>query len=351
MTQSWRNVLIRPDRSIREALEIIDREALRVALVVSEEDHLFGVVTDGDVRRGLLNDISMSEPVSRVMSTSPITASVSSTRKQLIDLMEEKNILAVPLLDGEKICGMETLHGALNKPKLDNPVLLMAGGFGTRLRPLTESSPKPMLKIGDKPILETVIRSFMKAGFENFFISTHYMPEKIHEHFGNGSVLGINITYIHEDQPLGTGGALGLLPTDLPDDKPLIVMNGDVLTTVDFEQLVNFHTEHGADATMCVREYEYQVPYGVINGKGNKIVSMEEKPVQRFHVNTGIYVVSPHVFRSVEKNEAIDMPTLLEQQMLERDNVLMFPIHEYWLDIGRPDDFDRAQQDIVRLGI
>ncbi|RXJ72808.1 alcohol dehydrogenase [Veronia nyctiphanis] len=351
MNPSWRNVLIHPDSSIREALEIIDREALRVALVVSDSDKLLGVVTDGDIRRALLKDISMSEPVEKVMNTSPVTAPLSATRKQLIELMESKSILAIPLVDGEKICGMETLHSALNKPRMDNPVLLMAGGFGTRLRPLTESNPKPMLKIGDRPILETVIRSFMKAGFENFFISTHYMPEKIHEHFGNGSVMGINITYIHENQPLGTGGALGLLPADLPEEKPVIVMNGDVLTTVDFESLLNFHTDNDADATMCVREYEYQVPYGVISSKGKKITGMEEKPVQRFHVNTGIYVISPRVIRSVIKNEAIDMPTLLEQHMAERDNVLIYPVHEYWLDIGRPDDFDRAQQDIHRLGM
>ena len=177
------------------------------------------------------------------------------------------------------------------------------------------------------------------------------MPEQIQNHFGDGSELGVNINYVYEEAPLGTGGALGLLPSDLPQDLPLIMMNGDVLTKVDFERLLDFHNDNEADATMCVREYDYQIPYGVINGEGNKITSMVEKPIQRFFVNAGIYVVSPTVIQSVPKNHHIDMPTLLEQHMNERDNILMFPIHEYWLDIGRMDDFNRAQADIHSLGI
>jgi NDP-sugar pyrophosphorylase family protein len=208
-----------------------------------------------------------------------------------------------------------------------------------------------MLKVGGKPILETLIRNFIKAGFQNFYISTHYMPEQIENYFGDGTDLGVNITYVHEDEPLGTGGALGLLPDDLPKGLPLIMMNGDVLTKVDFQRLLDFHNENQADATMCVREYDYQIPYGVINGEGNKITSMVEKPIQRFFVNAGIYVVSPQVINSVPQNHKIDMPTLLEQHMEQRNNILMFPIHEYWLDIGRMDDFNRAQADIHSLGM
>jgi NDP-sugar pyrophosphorylase family protein len=313
---------------------------------------LLGVVTDGDIRRGLLNNLPLTESVSKVMNTSPTTAREGSSREELIDLMEKLDILSVPLLDvSGKVIGLETLHGALHQPKYQNPVFIMAGGFGTRLKPLTDTCPKPMLHIGNKPILETVIRSFIKAGFVNFYISTHYMPEQIQAHFGDGSEMGVNVTYVHEEQPLGTGGALGLLPKDLPKDLPLIMMNGDVLTKVDFQRLLDFHVDNGADATMCVREYDYQIPYGVINGEGNKITSMVEKPVQRFFVNAGIYVVSPDVIASVPKNHRVDMPTLLEEHMNERDNVLMFPIHEYWLDIGRMDDFNRAQADIHTLGL
>ncbi len=266
--------------------------------------------------------------------------------------MNEHDVLFIPIVEEHKLVGLETLHSALvTKPSYKNPVFIMAGGFGTRLRPLTDNCPKPMLKVGDKPILETLIKGFIKAGFHNFYISTHYMPEQIQQHFGDGSDLGVNISYVHENIPLGTGGALGLLPEDMPKDLPLLMINGDILTNVDFQRLLKFHMESDADATMCVREYDYQIPYGVINGEGSKITSMVEKPVQRFFVNAGIYVVSPQVIQSVEKNKKIDMPTLLELHMEKRQKVLMFPIHEYWLDIGRIDDFNRAQVDISNLGL
>lgn len=351
MSHSWKNILISPDSTIMQALKIIDTEALRVAIVVGDEQRLIGVVTDGDIRRGILNGLTLDTEVSKIMNSSPITACVNTPKKELIELMEKRSILSIPLVENDCVVGLETLHHLFEQPSYNNPVFIMAGGFGTRLRPLTDKCPKPMLKIGDKPILETLIRSFISSGFNNFYISTHYMPEQIKAHFGDGKELGINITYVHEESPLGTGGALGLLPDSLPKDLPLIMINGDVLTKVDFQRLLTFHQENQADATMCVREYDYQVPYGVINGEGNKITSMVEKPIQRFFVNAGIYVVSPKVINSVPKNHKIDMPTLLEQHMQENDNILMFPIHEYWLDIGRMDDFNKAQNDIYMLGM
>ena len=352
MSHCWQKTLIPESSTIKQALAIINSEALRVAVVVDQKQKLRGMISDGDIRRGLLNDLTLSDSVVKVMNSSPITAKSGASKESLVELMEQKQILSVPLIDQSgRIVGLETLHSALSKERYKNPVFIMAGGFGTRLRPLTDNCPKPMLKIGDKPILETVIKRFIKAGFNNFYISTHYMPEQIHQHFGDGSDLGVSISYVHEDTPLGTGGALGLLPENMPQDLPLIMINGDVLTNVDFERLLSFHMENDADATMCVREYDYQIPYGVINGEGNKITSMVEKPIQRFFVNAGIYVLSPTVIQSVPKNHHIDMPTLLEQHMNERDNVLMFPIHEYWLDIGRMDDFNRAQADIHTLGL
>lgn len=351
MSHNWENILIGPEVSIKDALGLINDESLRVALVVDEKRILKGVVTDGDVRRGILNNIDLDGPVSSVMNQSPVTARPERSKDELVRLMEEKCVLSVPVIDDDgKVLGLETLHSILAKPKYENPIFIMAGGFGTRLRPLTDDCPKPMLKVGDKPILETVLQSFIKAGFVNFYISTHYMPEKIHAHFGDGDKWGVKIEYVHEDAPLGTGGALGLLPNDLPD-LPIIMMNGDVLTKVDFERLLSFHLENDAKATMCVREYEYQIPYGVINGEGNKILSMVEKPVHRFFVNAGIYVVSPEIARALPRNHKVDMPTLLEQRIECSDSVLMFPIHEYWLDIGRMDDFNRAQSDIFSLGM
>ncbi|TKV21681.1 nucleotidyltransferase family protein [Citrobacter sp. wls613] len=351
MTQQWKNVLVSPESSILEALEIINKEALRVALVVNEDNTLLGVITDGDIRRGLLKNLPLTAEVQQVMNKKPVIASPVLSKKELNNLMSLHGILSIPLVDNGVIVGLETIASVATTAKYDNPVFIMAGGFGTRLRPLTDNCPKPMLKVGDKPILETVVRSFVKAGFTNLYISTHFLPEVIHQHFGDGDAFNAKITYIHEETPLGTGGALGLLPDSLSDTLPLIMINGDVLTNIDFERLLSFHTNNNADATICVREYDYQIPYGVITGNGNKIVSMVEKPVHHFFVNAGIYVVSPDIFKSVPKNHRIDMPTLLEQFMSKNKDVLMFPIHEYWLDIGRMDDFNRAQADIHSLGL
>jgi NDP-sugar pyrophosphorylase family protein len=221
----------------------------------------------------------------------------------------------------------------------------MAGGFGTRLRPLTNNCPKPMLKVGDKPILEQILLNFVEAGFHRFYISTHYMPEVIRDYFGNGEKWGISIQYVHEEEPLGTGGALGLLPHD-EIDQPLFMMNGDLLTSLNLHSFLEFHETHNGVATMCVREYEHQVPYGVITSEGTQIKSMVEKPVHRFFVNAGIYLLDPALVKSVVPGTRIDMPTLLEGQIDGGSAVNMFPIHEYWLDIGRMDDFHKAQTEM-----
>jgi dTDP-glucose pyrophosphorylase len=350
MSYDWKSILIRPEQPMRDALQLIDSESLRIALVVDDELRLLGVVTDGDVRRGLLNNLSLSSPVSYVMNKNPLTAKLGTTRKDLVRSMEGAKLLAIPLLSGDKVAGLETLQRVGQYSKYQNPVFLMAGGFGARLRPLTDNCPKPLLKVGNKPILEIVLDSFIKAGFVNFYISTHYLSDMIRDHFGDGSKWSVKISYVHEETPLGTGGALGLLPVDIPD-LPLILINGDILTNVDFERVLEFHDKHQAAATMCVRDYEYQVPFGVINGDGNKIISMVEKPVQRFFVNAGIYVISPEIRRSVIQNYRIDMPTLLEQFISRQANVMMFPIHEYWLDIGRMEDYNKAQRDVHELGL
>jgi dTDP-glucose pyrophosphorylase len=351
VNKSWKKVAISSETSIRDALQVIDENAIRIALVINDSFELLGVVSDGDIRRGILKSISLESPVCDIMNRNPFVCESGTDKTTLIEEMNKRDILSVPLIKKGKLVGLSLLHDELiDTPRYENPVFIMAGGFGTRLRPLTDNCPKPMLHIGDKPILETVILSFINSGFVNFYISTHFMPEIIHDYFGDGSKWGVNILYVHEEAPLGTGGALGLLPRDMPD-LPIIMMNGDVLTKVNFERLLSFHNENSSHATMCVREYDSQIPYGVIKGEGNKIISMIEKPIQRFFVNAGIYVVSQELARSVPLNHEVDMPTLLEQCIEQRYDVLMFPIHEYWLDIGRMDDFNRAQADIYSLGM
>lgn len=342
------DVVINRLDSIKSALEVLDAKALRIALVCDDNHRLEGVVTDGDIRRGILNGVTLTDPVAQVMHCSPVTIEPTVSRREAVALMQAKNILAIPVVKDGYLVGLETLQKFKSSVVYDNPVFIMAGGFGTRLRPLTDDIPKPMLKVGDKPILETIIRNFIQSGFSTFYISTHYLPEVIRGYFGDGSKWNVAIRYVHENEPLGTGGALGLLPSDVPD-LPMVVVNGDILTSVDIERVLEFHNERGATATMCVREYDYQIPYGVINGDGERIVDMEEKPIQRFFVNAGIYVLNPAVYKHVAANKAIDMPTLLQQHINKQDKVLMFPIHEYWLDIGRMDDFEKAQIDVRGL--
>ncbi|RUO49513.1 nucleotidyltransferase family protein [Pseudidiomarina donghaiensis] len=350
MSYDWKQVVVAPSTTLQSALKQLDEGALRIVLVCDEAMHLQGVVTDGDVRRGLLRGVGLEAPVSQVMNTQPITVTPETSRSDAVALMQSKSILAIPVVAEGHVIGLQTLQKLQSTHSYQNPVFIMAGGFGTRLRPLTDNTPKPMLKVGERPILETLLLNFIKSGFSNFYISTHYLPHVIRDYFGDGSKWNVNITYVHEEEPLGTGGALGLLPESTPE-LPLIMVNGDVLTSVDFERVLDFHMTHHALATMCVREYDYQIPYGVIMGDGERIISMEEKPIQRFFVNAGIYVISPEIFKNVEKHTRIDMPTLLQTYLDANEDVFMFPIHEYWLDIGRMDDFKRAQIDIKGLGL
>lgn len=346
--EQWETTLIPPDTTLESAIATLDRVALRIVMVVDSERRLLGVVTDGDVRRALLKHLPLVTPVQAVMNPSPRTATRDWTRDQILAAMDRYKFIHLPVVDDRnRVIGLETLQGLLHRPRLDNPVFLMAGGFGTRLRPLTQDCPKPMLRVGDKPILELILESFVNAGLHRFFISTHYMPEMIRSHFGDGSRWGVSIRYVHEESPLGTAGALGLLPHD-EIDLPLFMMNGDLLTTLNFRNLLEFQQEQQGVATMCVYEYEHTVPYGVIESDGRRITSIVEKPVQQFFINAGIYLLAPELVRRVGAGARIDMPTLLEQEIRAGREVSMFPIHEYWLDIGRMEDFQRAQQEFSR---
>lgn len=347
--KEWKAALIVPETSLEEAIATLDQEALRIVMVVDAKNRLLGTLTDGDVRRALLQHRPLTTKVGDVMCTTPRTARADWSKERILADMEKYQLLQLPVLNQEGVViGLENLHDILHKRHRNNPVFLMAGGFGTRLRPLTQNCPKPLLKIGEKPILELIFENFINAGFHRFFISTHYMPEMIREHFGDGSRWGVSIRYVHEDKPLGTGGALGLLPHD-EIDLPLFMMNGDLLTNLNFQTLLDFHQDHAGAATMCVREYEYNVPYGVVYSDGHRIRTMVEKPVHRFFINAGIYLLSPELVKNVEPGTYVDMPTLLEQQIAAGKDVNMFPIHEYWLDIGRMEDLKQAQQEFGSL--
>jgi NDP-sugar pyrophosphorylase family protein len=260
--------------------------------------------------------------------------------------MGKYDLLALPIVDdSNRLVGLETLKQVSQAIKRENPVFIMAGGFGSRLQPLTDHCPKPMLRVGDKPMLEHLIDQFISFGFHNFFISTHYLPEVIRNHFGDGSKWNVSIHYVHEDTPLGTGGALGLLPKDRPS-LPLIMMNGDVLTKLNYADLLEHHEDRGFDATLCVREDEHRIPFGVIETEKQLITNMVEKPTYRYKINTGIYVLNPEIVDSVQANEPIDMPALLERHRANGKRVGTYTSYDYWLDIGQMRDYQKAQKDI-----
>lgn len=346
--KDWRKVLVPPDTTLRETIRVIDQGALKIALVVDDKKHLLGTVTDGDIRRGILRGASLEDRISEVMNDSPTVARQNEGREKMLALMRHKQINQIPVVDGDGIIvGLERFEVILESTRRNNWVVLMAGGMGVRLKPLTDEVPKPLLKIGGKPILETILENFLEYGFNRFYISVNYKRELIEQYFGDGSRWGAEICYLRENEKLGTAGALRLLPEK--PVMPVLVMNGDVLSKVNFQQLLDFHLEHKAQATMCVSEYDFQVPYGVVKIDKHRINSIEEKPVQRFFVNAGIYVLEPEALELIPKNTHFDMPTLFEKLVASKWETAVFPIREYWLDIGRMDDFQRAETEFRKV--
>ena len=346
---NWKDVLLTPKDSLEKAIKVLHEGGLRIALVSDKFGVLLGTVTDGDIRRALIDQLTMESHISLVMNNNPVAVNNKTKSKKILSLMSEKQLLHMPIIDEDgALCGLETLQHLMQNSKYDNPVFLMAGGFGKRLKPLTDHLPKPLLKVGNKPILENILDQFIASGFHDFYISTHYKAEMVKKHFGDGSNWNVSIKYIHEEEPLGTAGGLGLLPSDLPK-LPILMMNGDLLTKIDFDKLLNFHLETGDDATMCVREYDFKVPYGVIKADGRHIVSIQEKPIQNFFVNAGVYVLNQSILDIVDGVNYLDMPELLEKIIKGSGRVNMFPVHEYWLDIGQIEQFDKAQQDAIKL--
>lgn len=345
----WQKMLVAPDTPMLEAVRLIDESSRAIALivlVVDAERRLIGTVTDGDIRRAIIAGLSLETPVERVMNRTPCAVQSGDSSDQVLSLMKLRMIRHVPRIDDEgRVVGIEVLEDLLQRGKRDNWVVLMAGGSGTRLRPLTDDYPKPLLKIGNKPILETILENFIAQGFYRFFISVNYKAEMLANYFQDGEKWGVSINYLREEQRLGTAGSLTLLPGE--PSLPVIVMNGDLLTKVNFANLLDFHSEQGAKATMCVREYDFSIPYGVVRLKNNRLMDIDEKPVQRFWVNTGIYVLEPSTLKFIPAGSCFDMPELFQRLISKRCKTTAFPIHEYWLDIGRLEDLERAKNDYL----
>lgn len=342
--KDWRSVIVGPSTPLRDALVRIDAAGIQLAVVADDEGRLQGLLSDGDVRRALLRGVDLSSPTADVMNSNPVVAEPSWSPQRILAEMRLKGVHHIPVVDANRViiglAMLDELAGIIRHP---NWVVLMAGGLGSRLWPLTENCPKPMLHIGGKPILENILESFVEQGFCKFFISVNYMAESIIDYFGDGSRWGVSINYLHEKKRLGTAGSLSLLPSR--PQHPFFVMNGDLLTRLRFDSMLRFHVEHGASATMAVREYDFQVPYGVVRMDGDRIESLDEKPVHKFFVNAGIYILSPEAMSCIQIDQHLDMPNLFDQITKNGAVASAFPLREYWLDIGRLDEYEKAQNE------
>lgn len=338
---NWKAAVVLPEATIHEAIVCLDQAALQIVLVCDVQGRLLGTLTDGDVRRAILAGTSMTEPVTGIMQKEPVTTSTGASRETVVRLMQSRDVRRLPVLDsGSRVVGLELIERLVELGAHPNTVVLMVGGLGTRLRPKTETVPKPMLEVGGKPMLQRIVENFRGYGFRNFVMAVNYRGEMIEEFFGSGTRFGVQIEYVREDKRLGTAGALALLQSR--PEAPFFVMNGDVLTECNFEMMLDFHAAEGAQLTMAVREYDFQVPFGVVNMADRAITSIDEKPVQSFFVNAGIYVLDPAVLAHIPADEATDMPAVVQRLIAAGASTRAFPLREAWIDVGRDEDYQRA---------
>ncbi len=339
-------VLLSPTDTIRRAIEVIEAGSIQIALVADRSRALMGTVTDGDIRRGLLRGIGLDGPVTEVMNRNPLSEPVGTPQDEILALMTRRHLKQIPLLDFKhRIMGLALLDDLLQSPQeKGNPVVVLAGGLGTRLHPLTADTPKPLLEVGGQPLLQLIVQRIHASGFRDLYISVNHMADRIEHYFGDGSRHGMNISYLRENQPLGTAGPLSLLPQSI--DQPCIVMNGDLLTKVGFESMLEFHSQGGFDLTIGVKEYPFQVPFGVVVTHEDRVLEFHEKPMETRTINAGGYVLSSDVLKTVPSNSYYDMNQLIESQLSEPSKkVGAFLIHEYWTDIGTAADYQQAKWD------
>jgi dTDP-glucose pyrophosphorylase len=346
-------LFIGPDSTVADAIAAIDRGGrVSMALVVDKQRRIINTLTDGDVRRGLLAGLGLDAPVSKLFEIKartpypePITARVGTDIATLMQIFQDRCIRQLPLLN-KRGAVVDIVIWSDFQRLAEQPfrALVMAGGKGARLRPLTDSMPKPMLPVGGRPVLERIVEQLRGVGVRRIHVATHYQADKIVEHFGDGESFGVDIQYVKEETPLGTGGALGLMDTP---DEPVLVINGDILTQVDFRSMFAFHQDQRAEMTVAVRRYDMQVPYGVVECDGVNIRALREKPQLSFFVNAGIYLLEPSVFALVQPQERMDITDLVSRLMAAGRPVVSYPICEYWLDMGQHQDYQKAQEDAV----
>jgi dTDP-glucose pyrophosphorylase/CBS domain-containing protein len=345
-------ISVRATDTLYDVVKSIDVSArLGISLVIDDRNRLIATITDGDIRRAIVAGFRMDNTVADILPMkersphpTPVVAPIGTRSEGLLAVMQSQSVRQVPLVDESgMVTDIVLLNDLIRPAELPVEALIMAGGPGTRLRPLTIETPKPMLTLGGRPLLERIIRQLRDAGVLTIYISTHYKSEKIEEYFGDGSAFGVRISYCQEDPPLGTGGALGLIPTP---QRPLLVVNGDILTGVDFRVLVEHHQQRKPMMTVGVGSFDFEVPYGVVKCDGEDVKGLVEKPRYSFLINAGIYLIEPAVFRYVSKGKRFNMTDLIQQLVRANEKVVRYQINEYWADIGSHSDYERAQKDV-----
>jgi dTDP-glucose pyrophosphorylase len=342
--KNWKKTLVPPSVSIKEVIQFIESSGLQVALVVDQNSCLLGTVTDGDIRRAILKGVSLESRIGKAMNKNPLVAYPEDDKSDILKIMKSQLIHQIPVVDRQKVViGLETVDQFYFGGMEDNWIVLMAGGLGTRLLPLTKDCPKPMVKVGGKPILELIINRCFEAGFRKIFISVNYKAEMIKSYFKDGSKWGVEIQYIHEEERMGTAGSIGLLPQK--PNKTFLVMNCDLVTNVNLASMLQFHLQNKAKGTMGVCEYKMEVPYGVIENREQNILAINEKPTQIFLINGGIYALEPETIDLFCEKDSLDMPELFKKIIEKKWPAVVFPIREYWIDVGQASDLERAKFD------
>ncbi len=316
---------------------------MQIVLAVSDGYKLAGTLTDGDIRRAFLKGHHLESAIDAVIHRSPLVVPPEIGRDVVLQLMKINKIHQLPIVSSEgEVVGLHVWDSIIAPDVIENMMIIMAGGKGKRLLPHTENCPKPMLEVGGKPMLEHIIERAISDGFQNFVISLNYLGHIIEDYFGDGGRYGVSIEYLKEDEPMGTAGCLSLLSKR--PNLPFVVTNGDVLTDIHYNEFLDFHARHDAAATMAVRLHEIQNQFGVVRTNGVELEGFEEKPVYRSHVNAGIYVLNPDVLSYLEGRQRCDMPALFERLKRNAERTIVYPMHEPWIDVGRPEDLASARK-------
>jgi dTDP-glucose pyrophosphorylase len=348
MTSELSKILILPQTSIIDTLKIIDEAACEIALVVDDDKKLLGTVTDGDIRRGIIKSADLHGPIADLMNRQPVVAEQNTPDDELLFIMTRRSIKHLPVVDrNNHVIRLVQLKDLIARKPRSNIAVIMAGGLGSRLGEITRDTPKPLLPIGDRPIIALIVEQLRRHGIENIYISVNYKAEKIKDYFAANRVSGVNIRFLEENQFLGTAGSLSLLP-EQPKD-PILLMNGDILSPVNFGTLLQIHQTAAKPLTVCAREFSFQIPYGVLQMRGDELVDIEEKPSHSIFINAGIYVLDPSLLQYIEPEKRLDMPDLIKMVKQKLGGVSCYPVSEFWLDIGNPGDYSRARESFAAL--